>query len=153
LHNTKSNMFCQLLTNLDLNFPKQWGFGQIVRATNNTTFFNPEPTFGRNKSFYRGVEGFPIVSITAGPDAIEPTNAFSGTPGNFGISVSEVITNALTVFYTISGSAQNGVDYTNIANHITVPALTSGSSIRIDPIQDNLIEFDEFVTLTLILTN
>jgi hypothetical protein len=45
LHNTQSNMYCQLLTNRDLRFPKQWGFGQIVRATNNTTVFAPERKF------------------------------------------------------------------------------------------------------------
>jgi hypothetical protein len=36
---------------------------------------------------------------------------------------------------------------------VTVPQLVSGAPIEIDPIQDNLIEFEEYVTLTLILTN
>jgi hypothetical protein len=152
LHNTHSNMYCQLLTNRDLRFPKEWGFGQIVRATNNTTLFAPEPKFW-DKSFYRAVEGFPIVSISAGGDAIEPTNAFSGQSGAFFISLSSPVTNELAIVYKISGSAQNGVDYTAISNTIIAPVAQTFVPIEIDPIQDNLIEFEEYVTLTLILTN
>jgi hypothetical protein len=109
LWNTQSNMYCQLLTNRDLLFPKDWGFGQIVRATNDTTLFAPEGMYG-DKSFYRGIEGFPIVSIETQGDAVEPTNAFSGQPGFFLVSISDSLSTNLTVFYKISGSAQNGVD-------------------------------------------
>ncbi len=145
-------MYCQLLTNRDLRFPKEWDFGRIVQATNNTTLFAPEPKFW-DKSFYRAVEGFPIVSISMFSDAIEPTNAFSGQSGFFQVTVSDTMTNPLTVFYKISGSASNEVDYTNLLGSITVPALFPSAFIEIVPIQDNLIEFEEFVTLTLILTN
>jgi hypothetical protein len=114
LHNTQSNMYCQLLTNLDLRFPKVWGYGQIVRATNDTTLFAPEPMFGRDKTFYRAVEGFPIVKIVGFQDAIEPTNASSGQPGLFEVLLSDTLSTDVTIFYKISGSAQNGVDYSNI---------------------------------------
>ncbi len=153
LHNTQSNLYCQLLTNTDLRFPKEWNYGPIVRATNDTTLFAPEPMFGRDRTFYRAVEGFPIVSIVAGQDAIEPTNAFSGQPGFFAVFLSDRTTNDVTIVYKISGSAENGVDYSNITGSVTIPSQGDQAIINIDPIQDNLIEFEEYVTLSLILTN
>jgi hypothetical protein len=83
LHNTQSNMYCQVLTNTDLRFPTNWRFSQIVRATNDTTVFAPEPTYGRAWDFYRGVEGFPIVSIFNDGNAIEPTDTSPGQSANF----------------------------------------------------------------------
>jgi hypothetical protein len=152
-HNTQPGMYCQLLTNRDLRLPKEWGFGRIVQATNNTTLFAPEPKFW-DKSFYRAVEGFPIVSIfrNLDSDAMEPTNGIS-FPGFIQIALSDSVTNDLQIFYKISGSAQNGVDYSNISDHVTILSGQSGALVEIDPIQDTLIEFEEFVTLTLILTN
>jgi hypothetical protein len=101
------------------------------------------------------VEGFPIVKIesTTPAIAIEPTNAFSGQAGFFQVSLSDAVTNNLTVYYKISGSAQNGVDYTNLPAAVTFSNGQNLAFIEIDPIQDNIIEFDEYVTLTLILTN
>jgi len=153
MHNTTSNLFCQLLTNLDLRLPKEWGYGRIVRATNDTTVFAPEPMFGRDKSFYRAVEGFPIVSIVGSVDAMEPSGSDPGFPGLFEVNLSSAVSTNLTVFYKISGSAQNGVDYSNITGSVIIPATLSQTLIQIDPIADNIIEFEESVTLTLILTN
>jgi hypothetical protein len=69
IHNTKSNFYYQLLTNLDLNVPK-WTPGQIVQSTNGTNLlhFAPDPTCDRQVTFYRALEGFPKVgNVTFAP--------------------------------------------------------------------------------------
>jgi hypothetical protein len=59
----------------------------------------------------------------------------------------------LQVVYTLSGSAINGTDYTNLSGTVTVPADTLRVSIPIQPLFDPTPDFDELVTLTLVLTN
>jgi hypothetical protein len=152
LHNTKSNLYCQLLTNLDLNITK-WGLGQIVQATNTTTFFNPEPTWGRPISFYRGVEGYPIVSISRQLDAIEPSGGDPGQAGQFQFQISDTRSTNFIIYYAVTGSASNGIDYTNISGNVTMPANADSVTLFIDPIADTNLEFEESVKLTLILTN
>jgi hypothetical protein len=55
-----------------------------------------------DKGFYRGVEGFPIVSIfrNLDGDAMEPTNGIS-FPGFIQIALSDPATNDLPIFYKI----------------------------------------------------
>src|SRR5262249_5996470 len=97
LHNVRPGCYAQLLTNFNLSkpYPTNWGFSQIVLNTNpsstNVVHFAPEPTCGRPMEFYRGVQGFPKVSVHNIGDAIEPTNANSGQPGGFQITLSDAL--------------------------------------------------------------
>src|SRR5262249_51642766 len=64
----------------------------------------------------------------------------------------------LTFFYKVSGSATMGQDYTNIAatnfvGSITLAQSQLSTNIVIQPLQDDIIEFEESVTVTLIRTN
>ena len=62
------------------------------------------------------------------------------------------LTNALTVNYTVSGSATNGVDYTAtplLSGSITIPANSSSGSVWLNPIPDAINEGMENVILTL----
>jgi hypothetical protein len=59
----------------------------------------------------------------------------------------------LTVYYRLSGTAINGVDYTTNSGVVTVPGNPGYADVIIHPIQDDLIEFDEPVTLTILQTN
>lgn len=56
---------------------------------------------------------------------------------------------ALVVDYTISGTATNGTDYTEIADSVTIPAGKSSATITITPKDDSSYEGPETVTLTL----
>jgi hypothetical protein len=56
---------------------------------------------------------------------------------------------ALTVSYQISGTANNGVDYTNLPGTVTIPAGLPSANIFIEPLYDGELEGDETVRLTL----
>jgi Ca2+-binding RTX toxin-like protein len=62
---------------------------------------------------------------------------------------SGVTTNALTVNYTIGGTATNGTDYTSIPTSVTFAANSSTATVTVDPTADTTVESDETVALTL----
>lgn len=47
-----------------------------------------------------------------------------------------VPTNDLTVFYTIGGTASNGVDYVTLPGYVTIPAYKTFALITINPLED-----------------
>ena len=55
----------------------------------------------------------------------------------------------LQVFYTISGTASNGLDYVPISNSIIIPAGYLSAALPIVPLDDALVEGPETVVLTL----
>jgi Ca2+-binding RTX toxin-like protein len=59
------------------------------------------------------------------------------------------ITNALTVNYTIGGSATNGEDYANIGTSVTFSAGNQEATVTVTPNTDTTSEPNETVTLTL----
>ena len=54
-----------------------------------------------------------------------------------------------TVFYTLSGTAQNGVDYEQLAGEITIPAGASFAPVPVEAINDVFAEGNERVVATL----
>ncbi|NCS10387.1 MAG: hypothetical protein GPJ08_04145, partial [Microcystis aeruginosa G13-09] len=62
---------------------------------------------------------------------------------------SGVTTNALTVNYTIGGTATNGTDYTSIPTSVTFAANLATATVTVDPTADTTVESDETVALTL----
>ena len=56
---------------------------------------------------------------------------------------------ALTVNYTVSGSATNGVDYQTLSGSVTIPVNASSATITVMPIDDSSVEGNETVDLTL----
>ncbi|PNJ92042.1 hypothetical protein CEP13_16220, partial [Cylindrospermopsis raciborskii C03] len=60
-----------------------------------------------------------------------------------------VISNALTVNYTIGGTANNGSDYVSIGTSVTFAAGSSTATVAVDPTADTTPESDETVILTL----
>jgi hypothetical protein len=70
--------------------------------------------------------------------------------GAFGFTRSGDTSEPLTVFFTISGTASNGVDYEQVTNSITFPAGADWwTGIEIRPFDDTLAEGLETVVLTL----
>jgi|GEM_PF-2268051 len=88
----------------------------------------------------------PTVTILA----TDPTASEPGTDtGTFTLTRTGPPDAALTVNYTISGTATNGVDYELIPSSVTIPAGATTATIVIRPIDDTLVEGPETVTLTL----
>lgn len=54
----------------------------------------------------------------------------------------------VTINWTISGTAINGVDCNTIPNSITIPTGQTSSSIDVIPVQDNIVENIEYLVLT-----
>jgi VCBS repeat-containing protein len=86
------------------------------------------------------------LSVNPGSNATEPS-----TPGSFTLSLSRPApASGLTVFYTLSGTATNGTDYTTLPGRITFAAGATTATVTVSPIADNLAEGNETVILTLL---
>jgi hypothetical protein len=71
-------------------------------------------------------------------------------PGVFTVRRTGIITSfPLRVFYQISGTASNGVDYEQVPNSVEIPAGALEASFSIKPIDDSLVEMTESVLLRL----
>lgn len=93
-----------------------------------------------------------IVSVTPGNSSFDESG---GDTMNFYISRQGSRTNALTVHYTMNGTAINGVDYVDnlsgieLPGSLTIPAGQAGADVRARIINDSLIEGTETATFTL----
>jgi hypothetical protein len=87
----------------------------------------------------------PTVTVTASnPNAREPKKA-----GQFQITRTGSTNAALTVSFSLGGTATNGTDYTGIAGSIILAAGTASKLISVTPKDDKIREGDETVVLTL----
>ncbi len=88
----------------------------------------------------------PTVTITA-PDP----NASFNPPDNGKFSIKRVgcTDSNLTVFYAISGTARNGLDYRRLSGSATIRSGATKASITVKPIDDGIPGPDETVILTL----
>jgi hypothetical protein len=129
-----------------------WAFGEVMSwATDGDNNFTPITNAPLPQQFFRAEQGKEAVEIYAGNNAVEPP---INQIGSFAlIRRSPINSNPLTVYYTVSGSATMGVDYTNLLGTVTFGAGEFTTNIFIYPIADNQIEFEESVTLTLVHTN
>ncbi|REE27528.1 mannan endo-1,4-beta-mannosidase [Winogradskyella pacifica] len=87
---------------------------------------------------------------------IAATIGFASEPssnGEFTFTLTNAVSTATTINYTISGTATNGTDYQTIANSLSIPANTLSKSITVTVIDDSITEGDETVTITLNTTN
>jgi gliding motility-associated-like protein len=87
-----------------------------------------------------------VLQVSRTADGAEPT-----TNGNFNVSLPAGIFAAedITVNYTISGSALNGTDYTNLTGAVIIPAGQNGADVSVTVTDDQIIEGPETVTMTL----
>ncbi|MCX7843654.1 MAG: glycosyl hydrolase family 28 protein [Clostridia bacterium] len=87
----------------------------------------------------------PLVSIK--PNVLY---GIEGTTNpSFTISRKGNLTNALTVYYRIEGSASNSTDYSNLNGSITIPANTSSITLPISLVNDGIAEGTESVCIVL----
>jgi hypothetical protein len=78
------------------------------------------------------------ISSESGPDR-----------GRFSIRRTGTITPALTIRYSVSGTAQNGTDFNLLSGSITILAEDDSESVTVRPIDDLQLESAESVFLTL----
>ena len=88
----------------------------------------------------------PIVAVVAVGDVASETyndhGMFMFTRNN------APMTNALTIYFTVSGTASNGVDYVALPDHVTIPANESFVLLPVEALNDLFVEGDEYVSVT-----
>ncbi|HWN96484.1 MAG TPA: Calx-beta domain-containing protein [Methylomirabilota bacterium] len=90
-----------------------------------------------------------VVSVVAiDSEAVEPGGGFIDR-GQFAIRRTGNLSVSIPVSFTLSGSALNGIDYSFISNHITIPAGSTQTIVNVFPLGDGLVEGTEHVVLTL----
>lgn len=151
LHGTWATNVYQLQWRTNL-AQTNWLYGEVmIGAVDGDSDFTAVGITNFDHEFYRAEQGKEAVDISFGNNAIEPP---INQVGSFSlVRRSRVTSSPLTVYYTISGSATMGVDYTSLSGSVTFRADDLTTNIYVYPFADNQIEFDESVTLTLIHTN
>jgi hypothetical protein len=91
-------------------------------------------------------QGLPQVTATA-VDGMASEAAVDGAV--FRVSRTGNTGQALNVLYVLTGSAENGIDYEATPLTVDIPAGQTAVDVPIDPVDDELDEEDEEVTLTL----
>ena len=88
----------------------------------------------------------PTVTLAVSPESVTEDGT---TNLVYTFTRSGVTTNALTVNYTVEGTATNGTDYTSIPTSVTFAAGSSTATVTVDPTADTIVESNETVILTL----
>ena len=95
-----------------------------------------------------------VVSITAvDPEAGEGSQAGTSISGNtalFKLERSGSTNTSLAVSISVGGTASNGVDFVSIPGTITIPAGSKVAQIVLSPIDDQLVESNENVIISII---
>ena len=73
----------------------------------------------------------------------------SGDTGAFSINRSCWSGQGVTVYFTLTGTASNGIDYVTIPQSVTFAPGESAKTITVSPILDSIVDPDETVILTL----
>ncbi len=88
----------------------------------------------------------PKISITATRDT---TQEGSSQQGLFTITRTGATTTALTVLYSVGGTATAGADYTTLPGTLLIPAGSASATISVVPVDDTISEPLETISLTL----
>lgn len=154
MHNV-TNLYCQWLSKTNLTQPN-WTIGNVLPNYGgpNDVTFPPIPTNG-DTMFFRGVEGFPYVYVIEYNNyTVRPASTNdAGIQGSVLFGVSDALATDLTVYYRISGTATNGLDYVAITNRVVIPAGNDTTNLSIQGIYTTNWAPDTTLVITLILTN
>jgi len=101
--------------------------------------------FATKKSGSSG-SSLPLISIEAtDADASEP----GSNTGTFTITRTGSTSSALDVFFTVSGTATSGTDYTALTSPVTIPAGQLSVTLTVTPVDDFTAEVAETVIVTI----
>ncbi|MBL1211091.1 Calx-beta domain-containing protein, partial [Geminocystis sp. GBBB08] len=128
--------------------------GMIVDSTNSVTETNESNNNSTGSLLdYDDVliSAKPTISIVAtDSDAAETDSGSSSNTGTFTLTRTGNTNNPLTVFYSLFGTATNGIDYSLIDQFsITFPPNNSTTTINIAPIDDTDFESPETINIAL----
>jgi len=87
----------------------------------------------------------PTVNVSATANAVGTTH----TNGQFAITRSGSTSSALTVRYSMSGTAINGVNYDMLSGAVTIPAGTAAVNVIVIPIQNGVKHLPETAVMTI----
>ncbi len=153
LHNTSDDQLYQLNSAANL-MSTNWDVGDLQWGDweSDQTWFWPIVKIAP-MTFYHAHHANAIMQIWNVRDSIEPAPA-NNDPGQTGIvgiynGVDSPATNDIKVYYTISGTAQNGIDYSNLTGVATLAAGMQDTNIVIQPIAVGL-KPDRTIVLTLV---
>lgn len=93
-----------------------------------------------------GISTPPAVSVAV---LDSEASEFRANAGSFRFTRDVVDGNALTVQFSLSGTAQNGIDYLAVEGTAIIPAWTANVTVLVYPRSDDAIEGDESVTIQL----
>src|SRR5207249_3349183 len=88
----------------------------------------------------------PTVTVVASDANASESGPNSGT---FTVSRTGSTTVALTVKYSLGGSAANGSDYATLSGSVNISAGSSSATVTVNPVDDSVVEGNETVVLTL----
>ncbi|MDB9491443.1 Calx-beta domain-containing protein, partial [Dolichospermum circinale CS-534/05] len=93
----------------------------------------------------------PVISVAAtDASAAETATGITANPGEFTLTrVGGNINQAVTVNYTLTGTATNGADYTSLPTSVTFAAGSSTAIVTLTPTNDTIFEATETAILTL----
>jgi Ca2+-binding RTX toxin-like protein len=95
-------------------------------------------------------DDLPIITLAAtDSDAGETAISVTPNPGTFTLTRTGDLTPAITVNYTLSGSATNGTDYSSLPGTVNFAAGDSTAIVTVTPTDDNIFEGTETAILTL----
>jgi hypothetical protein len=149
LHGTVQYDYYQLLSKTNLTVPGNWQLGEVRQDTVGGGQLDFAPVYaGDNPNLFFKAHHAPPVAVSSYGIAVE-SNAVNSVRQVGSFWLWTLAPNPVTVHYALSGTASNGVDYTNLTGVITIPE--NGSAyIYLDPKPDTLVEGVEEVILTLL---
>ncbi|MBN2507106.1 MAG: hypothetical protein JXQ71_10460 [Verrucomicrobia bacterium] len=95
----------------------------------------------------------PVVTIAATDPVgaeIDPRLDVIPNPAVFTVTRTGDLADALKVFYTVGGTADNGVDYVALAGDVVIPERSATAEIVVDVIDDLQVEGTESVVIALV---
>ncbi|KIA94125.1 hypothetical protein OC25_11090, partial [Pedobacter kyungheensis] len=122
----------------------------IDNASSTSFTFTPDAVMGKATGHIADNDNLPanlVLAVTKTADATE-----GGANGEFTISLpgtTATATEAITVNYTLSGTATNGTDYTALGGSVVIPAGDHEVKIPVNALSDQIIEGLETVILTI----
>jgi len=153
LHNTSDTSLYQLNSTTNLS-STNWDVGDLTWGDwdSDQTWFWPIAKIAP-VTFYWAHHADAIMQVWNIQDSTEP-NPTNNDPGQIGIvgiqnGVASPATNDITVYYTVSGTARNGIDYSNLPGVLTLVAGMQDTNIIIQPIAMGM-QPDKTIILTLL---
>jgi hypothetical protein len=157
-HNVVLGKYFELLSRTNLVEELDWTIEQEVRLDGSGIEDRDLGTFpeeGRPQRFFWAAEADTRVWVVADNNAIRAGPCYAGQPGNFTVHRDGYFSgygSPLTVYYHISGTATNGVDYSYLNGSVTTPATLYSWPIEVDSVV-SLFGSNLTVTVTLVMTN